>query len=636
MSFDKKTSLRPRISLVAVWVVFCAYCNFMGWVLSAAHALNVPGFGIALGLALVIFGVWKIKTGAVFFCPQDFGKFRRRFRRPLPMAFFILAVLAVLGGVLYVPTNYDAMAYRLPRVLHWLAEGRWHWIHTDFNRVNTRGPGIEWVSAPIMALTGTDRLLFLINVVSFLFLPGLIFSVFTRLGIRPRVAWCWMWPLSCGYCFLLQAGSIANDLFAAVLVLAAMDYALRSHQQKSLGALWLSILAAGLFTGVKANTVPLGLPYVIALAPGWRLWFRKIYVTVAICVVAAVVSFLPISFLNIKYAGDWTGGVSQHMASSSGTAWARFAGNVSILAINGLTPPVAPFAGWWNSHVAARLAKTSSGQKIDATFDIQNTVFTMSEMDTEETSGLGFGLCVLLFATALGVLWNFRNRARCESFRPLPVFFNLGTYIAFFVFMVSSYYLSTVRLLTPYYPLLVIPLFMIVSERLVRQRWWQVTALGTFVVAAAPLMLNPARPLFPWKPAVALMQRLGCPAKFVSRAEKVYSVYSHRHDSFAPAIALLPPETRVVGLVTYDDPEAALWQPFGSRRVIHVCHEDTGAFLRKEGITYVLVSSEKFRLDFQKPLEQWLAEIHGTLVRTFPLALRAGEGPVDWYLVRLD
>ena len=49
--------------------------------------------------------------------------------------------------------------------------------HTEFQRLNTRAAGFEWVCAPVIALTKTDRPLFLINVISFLLMPGLVFSL---------------------------------------------------------------------------------------------------------------------------------------------------------------------------------------------------------------------------------------------------------------------------------------------------------------------------------------------------------------------------------------------------------------------------------------------------------------------------
>ena len=42
----------------------------------------------------------------------------------------------------------------------------------------------------------------------------------TRLGVRPRAAWCWMWLFPSGYGYVLQAGSVVNDMFGALLVLA--------------------------------------------------------------------------------------------------------------------------------------------------------------------------------------------------------------------------------------------------------------------------------------------------------------------------------------------------------------------------------------------------------------------------------
>ena len=244
-------------ALLTAWILFCAFCNCVGWLLSAFHQLNATGYTVAFGLGVVVVLVFRKKVFPAAGASSQIRKLMRRFRRPFPFAFLVLAMLAFAGGALYAPNNYDALAYRTPRVLHWLAEGRWHWIHTEFQRLNTRAPAFEWLSAPWIALLRTDRFLFLINIISFLLLPGLVFSVFHRLGVCGRVAWHWMWLVPTGYCFVLQAGSIGNDLFAAPLVLAALAFGLRAQKGKRHMDLWLSILAAALFTGVKANTLPL-------------------------------------------------------------------------------------------------------------------------------------------------------------------------------------------------------------------------------------------------------------------------------------------------------------------------------------------------------------------------------------------
>ncbi len=234
------------INSLTIWIWFCAYLNCAGWFLSAIHELNEAGYA-----AVLLIGIATLILFKKSFFPSDlscqhqnfsFKKVSRRFKKPFPSTYLILSVMIFIGGVLYAPSNYDGLAYRLPRVLHWLAAGHWHWIHTDFPRLNTRDCGIEWLSAPLLALFKTDRLLFLINFVSFLFLPGLIFSVLTRLGVRHKVAWYWMWIIPSGYCFIIQAGGIANDSFAAPFALAAIDFALRAKISKSPGDLFNSVL----------------------------------------------------------------------------------------------------------------------------------------------------------------------------------------------------------------------------------------------------------------------------------------------------------------------------------------------------------------------------------------------------------
>src|ERR1035438_1131498 len=149
-------------ALILLWIWFCAYLNCAGWLLSALHELNAAGYTVVLAIGFVALAVWQKQTASPPAPKFHWHKMRRRFRRPFPLAFLILAAMTFLGGVLYAPSNYDALAYRLPRILHWLAAEHWHWIHTDFERVNTRGCGIEWGSAPLIALLKTDGLLFML------------------------------------------------------------------------------------------------------------------------------------------------------------------------------------------------------------------------------------------------------------------------------------------------------------------------------------------------------------------------------------------------------------------------------------------------------------------------------------------
>ena len=114
--------------LVFIWIWFCAYLNCAGWALSVIHELNARGYAVALLIWLVALCVWRTRTSAQFLPQVRWRIFRRRFRRPLPAVFLIVAGLAFLGGTLHPPNNFDALTYRLPRMLNWLAAGKWVWI----------------------------------------------------------------------------------------------------------------------------------------------------------------------------------------------------------------------------------------------------------------------------------------------------------------------------------------------------------------------------------------------------------------------------------------------------------------------------------------------------------------------------
>src|SRR6185312_14294577 len=214
------------------WIILSTLASVAGWTLSAVGMLNRTGYAIfaavAIGLALVF-------RKSSLFSPlspvQAARKWRRRWRRFLPAAFAILAGLVFISSCLYAPTDHTGLSYRLPRVLHWFQHGSWFWIHAPNYRMNDRACGIEWLSAPLLLFLKSDRALFLLNFIPFILMPGLIFSVWTRLGVRPRVAWHWMWLVPTGYCFLLQAGGIGNDAFPTVYALAMMDFALRAREK---------------------------------------------------------------------------------------------------------------------------------------------------------------------------------------------------------------------------------------------------------------------------------------------------------------------------------------------------------------------------------------------------------------------
>ena len=625
-------------SLVAVWILLCALLNFAGWGLSALHALNETGYVVVLLLIVAGGWIWRRELGLGGGGRGRLNprKFCRRFRRLFPASFLGLAGLAILGGLLHPPANYDALAYRIPRVLHWLTADQWFWMQTDFPRLNTRICGFEWVSAPLILFFKTDRLLFVINAISFLLLPGLIFSVLRQLGVRAGVAWHWMWLFPGGYGFLLQAGSVSNDMFGAVFALAAIDFALRARRTKELPAALLSILSAALLTSSKSSNLPLLLPWVIALYPSGRRLCGKPLATGAVILLAAGASFLPTAVLNLKYCGNWTGLNIESANFLSNRPFFHLSVNSVLLTIQNLAPPVFPVAAKWNALMDATIP-TELAKVLQARFERQGARLALGEMQREESAGLGCGLTLLLLATA-----GWRLCHRDKKFGPgrrlwgVATLIVIGTWMAAVVFMAKSGLSPAARYLLPYYVIMASPILMGTAvARLVRMRWWRITALVGVAMAALVIVVTPPRPLWP---AVTLLREAGAehsPNPLVRRAWTVYSVYGERADAFAPARASLPREADPLGLVTFDDPETSLWRPFGARRIVHVTKTDTAASLDARGIQYVLVSSTVLAVQYQTTLADWLKQVEGEVVQTLALTLRAESGPKDWYVVKI-
>jgi len=627
----------PPLALLWVWI--CAVLNCAGWGLSAGHALNGWGYAavILAGLLLLLF--WRqtvVPTGSLAYHES---RFLRRIRRPLPLAFLVLTGLMILGGLLYSPSNYDGMTYRVPRVLHWLAADQWHWIHTVYPRVNARACGIEWVSAPLILFSHSDRLLFLINVVSFLLLPGLVFSVFTRLGVRPRVAWHWMWIVPTGYCFLLQGGSSGNDLFGAPFVLAAIDFALRARTSHRARDFFGSILAAALMTSAKTSDLPLVLVWAVAIMPSWRLMFRWPVKLALVGLVAIACSFLPMAALNQYYCADWTGWKSEGECAKSNPPL-RLAANVVLVTLQNFTPPVFPLAGKWNAFATNHIPADLSMRLHQTVVEPEAVEFHLDEMQIEENAGLGFGVCLLLLLSAVAaavhrgslfsagrldsrfVIWQ-------TSLRWLPLISLLALLSQSEVFPIS-------RILAPYYALL-LPVCLAGAGQnwVVTRRWWRAAVKVVFLLAALLLIISPPRPLFPANTIFAALSARHPDSHLLARADTIYTLYHQRSDAFAPVLAEVPPDVRILGLFTYDDPEASLWRPFGRRRILHIRPEDTDDYLKSEGIEYVLIDSGKLANWFHETPAEWVQRQKATVVKKIPLTLRASEGSVDWWLVKL-
>ena len=243
----------------------------------------------------------------------------------------------------------------------------------------------------------------------------------------------------------------------------------------------------------------------------------------------------------------------------------------------------------------------------------------LPEMQMEENAGLGFGVCVLLLASIVAARFTARNHPSDTRQRDRGLKWQtcvrLAPIVSLVALLTQTHMGGTSRLVIAYYAFLLPPLLVCAGhERVVTWRWWKISAFAVFFMAAGLLVLSPARPSFPVQTILGKIQPRAPDSRLLARVNEVYLVYRERPDGFAPVRAMLPPDARILGMVTWDDPETSLWCPFGSRRIEHVCPEDTAADLKRRGIEYVLATGEMLGKPFGGSLDEWLKRMNGQVV----------------------
>ena len=115
----------------------------------------------------------------------------------------------------------------------------------------------------------------------------------------------------------------------------------------------------------------------------------------------------------------------------------------------------------------------------------------------------------------------------------------------------------------------------------------------------------------------------------------VYSVTSQRSDAFAPARAILPPNLKLLGVFTSDDPETSLWRPFGSRRTLHIQRNENADKMKQRGIEYALIKTSMIPDYCKISFDDWLKTNNAVVINRVTFPLKASLEPSEWALVRL-
>ena len=624
--------------LVTLWILLSAWLCATGWILSALHALNGLGYLLALAVtaagALAFAKSWWPAGG--FFMP-NWRKQWRRFRRPAPLMILAIVVLCLASGLWAAPENGDSNAYRVPRVLHWLADSRWHWIRTDDARENIAGCGYAWLYAPLMLLTHSDRWIFLPNLIAYLLLPPALFSFFRRMKIASQVAWWWSWLLASGWCYTMQACSTNDDSLAAVYAVAAVAFALQAREEKKFGSLWLSLLAAAVLTSVKPTNLPLLLPCFVALCPSWRLLFKRPLASAALAGFAVLASFLPLTYLNWQHTGSWRG-FTPTPDLAGGWHWGSpfelpspfwgILGNTFYLAAQNLLPPFFPWASAWNQAMQHFL-QTGLGSHFTAFESFGHLNRSVSPV----SSGLGLNLVMVVLISIFYV------RKPREAVLPLarPAIYAWlcwTPWLALLVFMAKVGACQNARYLATYYPLLLPALLLRPGmAALVRRRRWQRLVLLVMAATLAFMIFECGRTFVP-SSVFARLQASHRPS-FLKVLDDYYQTrlsvaayfeFTSRHSA----------DEAVVGYATMcGNLEPGMWRPWGHGRAERILPGDSPEWVRSRGIRYVFIEDVGLAANHET-IQQWLEHFHATLLDQMTFTTDPGAPRSHLYFARLD
>lgn len=629
--FDCALSLAIRLGSAAVVV---------GWLLSACGQLNGRGYlvlGIPLGLAVTILTFRENNARVDQKTAKRLGKWLKH-RRWLPLIYFLTLALIIAGSILHEPNNFDGLSYREPKVLYWLDHQRWHWIASPYEAINYTLPNYEWLTVPFFLATRGFHSTVVLNWISFLFLPSLIFTLLRAFGARGRAAFDWMWIFTSGYIIVMEAGGIGNDITGLVALLAALHCANRFVAHGKSSYLFDALLAAGFCTGVKLSNVPLpGFVLILLLRNLAGLRAKRATLTAGLIAALAISALLPV-INNVRHAGTIFGSTTK--LDQIDNPVAGWIGNGLITVVSAFEPPVFPSAKTIMPAIERKL-----GPGLLAWLQLHYEKFSLRvhELPQEEIGGLGIGITAALLISA-GV-W-LRTRGQRTGTGPLPGLLRWQRvawwgWLVFAALVIASKLgtgLPFPRNMLPWYPLALAPLAAFFGRApLGRSLIWRIGAPLAALSVWPAIFLNPARPLLPPTTMVNIAQKLHLPAGMQERMQVTYEVYGKRADVFAELRTDLPPGTPVLGLVSdASEPTVSFWKPYFSRRCVYLITDAEMRAAPKDSVRYFVVADNSCLRYFNLHTDEFLAKYGAREIKSVDVRMLVGWPAARYTLAKFD
>jgi hypothetical protein len=631
------TALPLVLRLTGLWLIWSTWASSVGWVLSLTGHLGGAGYLMASPFLLVPCILWWRRGETRGTSNWKIVPWRDKRRWPA-LCFGLVAALSLAAALVHLPWSFDAITYRLPRCLYWLAENGWYWIGTIDGRLDYSACGLEWQMIPLLLITKSDRFLFLLAYLPFLLLPGLVYLAGRSLGLARRPLRIWMWLLPCAYCIALQCSGLCNDGYSTSYTVASLAFAGVAIRRGDRLACVFSGLAAALLTGAKLSNLPLMLPLgIVFLVAAWKSGFFK-RPAVASLLVMALVSFLPLAVLSLKNTGHWTGDPDDQWGFRTGNPIAAVTANLIIAGNDLAKPPVMAATGKVNGLIEG---VEESVPGFMTWLKESHRMFggvRFGDMVYEGEAGPGFAIGIfLLVGTAAGFFLrgSVRQPPAVELWQKGVA---AGSLVAWLVLLSQFGSSHSPRNSAAYLPLLLFTASSLPPLRkFLNSRFAPPLALLSMASVIPILILTPARPLVPF-PLLDRLTAVPALSGPLSNIVKKYRMWADFRDDLAPMRALLPPGVTDFGYAgAFRDTSYGLWKPLGSRTF-----REIGTPLKNPSTTrplpdYIVATAPGIRQRFGMTLEEWAIKsgrsIHATAKRANNLEADSAAAYDEWYLL---
>jgi len=618
--------------LAGLWLIWSTWATAAGWILSLMDQLNGTGY---LAASLILFasciGWWrhtatarKIRWGGTPF---------RGKRRWLSLCFKIVAVLSLASALLFVPWSFDAVTYRLPRCLYWLAENHWYWIGTIDGRLDYSACGLEWQMIPLLLVTKSDRFLFLLSYLPFLLLPGLTYLGGRTLGVARKPLLVWMWLLPCAYCIALQCSGLCNDGYSTTYTVACLAFAGVAIRRKDRLACVFSGLAAALLTGAKLSNLPLMLPLgIVFLVAAWNSGFFKLP-AVGSLMVMALVSFLPLAYLSQTHTGDWTGDPGDQWGFRTGNPVAAAVANLLLTGNDLVKPPV--LVG--TEHINRILVSMQSSVPwLMEWLSKSHRMFNglgFGDMIYEGDAGAGFSIGVFLIAgTLIGFAMRGKiSKPRQAAWQTVALLSGIAAWLVLLMQLGSSH---TPRNAATYLPLLLFACSRLAPlRRFMHSKGARLLALFGMASVIPIIILTPARPLIP----LSFLEKYKDVGP-VGKALGKYKVWEKFRDDLKPMRDHLPDGEKVIGYAgAFRDTSYGLWKPLFTKTLPELGIPLKNPQTHAPVPNFVVATAPGIRQRFDLTVEDWAARERKEIVYSFNRSKSLdADSPQDqdtWYLL---